>query len=112
MTFLRRTRRHRNNPGNRKRKSRKPRLKTIRAALDESTERVVMNLNAEIIEPTNRLAEEIHPSGFVRRDGHKAGTQTNRPDVRHSHQPARLMDLVSLTKPEVLLLVLIATGAG
>ena len=51
-------------------------------------------------------------SGLVRHDGQRYGTQTNRFDTPQAHLPARLMDFVSLTKPEVLLLVLITTVAG
>lgn len=72
-----------------------------------------MNLSNERIESRDRFAVEMHAlSGLVRTDGQMAGTQTNRLDAPQTFPPARLMDFVSLTKPEVLLLVLITTGAG
>ncbi|HMG32914.1 MAG TPA: heme o synthase [Blastocatellia bacterium] len=67
---------------------------------------------------TNRIErysvtdERNDHSGLVRLDGQRLGTQTNRLDAARLPLPARLMDFVSLTKPEVLLLVLIVTGAG
>jgi heme o synthase len=72
-----------------------------------------MNLNTERIESRERFADARHSlSGLVRTDGQRTGTQINRLDAPQTFLPARLMDFVSLTKPEVLLLVLIATGAG
>ena len=72
-----------------------------------------MNLSNERIESRDRFAVEMHSlSGLVRTDGQQYGTQINRLDAPQTLLPARLMDFVSLTKPEVLLLVLIATGAG
>lgn len=72
-----------------------------------------MNLSNERIESRDGYAVQLHAlSGLVRHDDHRPGTQTNRLDAPQTLPPARLMDFVSLTKPEVLLLVLIATGAG
>ncbi len=72
-----------------------------------------MNLSNERIESRDRFAVEMHAlSGLVRHDGQMPGTQINRLDAPQTFPPARLMDFVSLTKPEVLLLVLITTGAG
>lgn len=72
-----------------------------------------MMLNTERIESRDRFADEMHAlSGLARRDGQQYGTPINRLDAPQAPVPARLMDFVSLTKPEVLLLVLIATGAG
>jgi len=72
-----------------------------------------MNLSNKRIEPKDDYVVELHAlSGLVRRDGQWPGTQTNRLGAPQALLPARLMDFVSLTKPEVLLLVLIATGAG
>jgi protoheme IX farnesyltransferase len=72
-----------------------------------------MNLSNERIEPRGGYAVELHAlSGLVRPDDHRPGTQINRLDAPQTLPPARLMDFVSLTKPEVLLLVLITTGAG
>ena len=72
-----------------------------------------MKLKIEMIESRDRYADQLHSlSGLVRRDGQQYGTQINRFDAPQALLPARLMDFVSLTKPEVLLLVLIATGAG
>lgn len=74
---------------------------------------MVMMLNTERFESRDRFADEMYSlSGLVRPDGHIPGTQTNRLDAPQTLPPARLMDFVSLTKPEVLLLVLITTGAG
>src|SRR4051812_28531617 len=76
-------------------------------------ESVVMNLSNERIESRDRYAVQLHAlSGLVRPDDHRPGTQINRLDAPQTLPPARLMDFVSLTKPEVLLLVLITTGAG
>src|SRR5262245_26490953 len=70
-------------------------------------------LNNDGIESRNRFAGKLtFPSALVSRDDQKHGTQTNRLDKFQTHLPARLMDFVSLTKPEVLLLVLITTSAG
>ena len=72
-----------------------------------------MNISNKRIAPRDRFADEMHAlSSLVRRDGKRSGTQINRLDTPQFPPPARLMDFVSLTKPEVLLLVLIATGAG
>lgn len=72
-----------------------------------------MSLNKESIEMRNQFAAEMNSlSGLVRHDGQRHGTQINRLDTPQAHPPAQLMDYVSLTKPEVLLLVLITTGAG
>ena len=72
-----------------------------------------MMLNTERFESRDRFADEMYSlSGLVRPDDHIPGTQINRLDAPQTLLPARLMDFVSLTKPEVLLLVLIATGAG
>ena len=66
---------------------------------------------------TVQLAERYTSNrGFhlrlVRVDAGAGAAQILRVTARHSILPTRLMDFVSLTKPEVLLLVLIATGAG
>jgi len=72
-----------------------------------------MNLSNVRVEWESRFADVTHSlSGFVRRDGHRHGTLTNRLDAPQALPPARLMDFVSLTKPEILFLVLVATGAG
>lgn len=72
-----------------------------------------MNLSNQRIESRDRFADARRSlSDLVRTDGRKFGTQINRLDAPQTLLPARLMDFVSLTKPEVLLLVLIATGAG
>ncbi len=72
-----------------------------------------MNLSNERIESRDHYAVQLHAlSGLVRIDDHRPGTQTNRLDAPQTLPPARLMDFVSLTKPEVLFLVLIATGVG
>src|SRR5689334_1400630 len=114
MTRRRRTRLHRGSPRRRKRRSRKPRHKATGTSPGmASMESVVMMLNVERIESRDRFADEMHAlSGLVRRDGQQYGTPINRLDAPQAPLPARLMDFVSLTKPEVLLLVLIATGAG
>src|SRR6185295_11666187 len=114
MTRRRRTQLHRGSPRRCKRRSRKPHHKAAgRSPRMANTESVVMMLNAERIESRDRFADEMHAlSGLVRTDDHRPGTQTNRLDAPQTLPPARLMDFVSLTKPEVLLLVLITTGAG
>ena len=71
-----------------------------------------MNSSIEAIKSSRNFSNVISLSGWVRRDGQKDGTQTNTLEIPQAHQPARLMDFVSLTKPEVLFLVLITTGAG
>lgn len=72
-----------------------------------------MNLSNRRIESRVRYADEMPAlSGLVRADVLRVGTPINRLDAPQSLRPARLMDFVSLTKPEVLLLVLITTGAG
>ena len=72
-----------------------------------------MNLNNERIESRGRFAGEMYSlSSLVRPDGQQPGTQINRLDAPQTLLPVRLMDFVSLTKPEVLLLVLITTAAG
>ena len=73
-----------------------------------------MRLSTESIQSRERLAEETRAfSGLVRTAGPRPGTsQNNRLDAPQALLPARLMDFVSLTKPEVLLLVLITTAAG
>src|SRR5215831_6082417 len=72
-----------------------------------------MNSSIDLIKSNSHSAAKMTSlSGLVRHDGHRYGTQTNRFDTSQAHLPARLMDFVSLTKPEVLLLVLITTGAG
>ena len=72
-----------------------------------------MSLRNDGIELRERFSNKTTPHLIlVRHDGQRFGTQTNRLDAPRSHPPARLMDFVSLTKPEVLLLVLITTGAG
>ena len=71
-----------------------------------------MNSTIDEIKRNHFAAEMDSFSGLVRRDGQTFGTQTNRLDTPQAHLPARLLDFVSLTKPEVLLLVLITTGAG
>src|SRR5215813_14722878 len=71
-----------------------------------------MNSTIDEIKRNHFAAEMDSLSGLVRRDGQGLGTQVNRLDTPQAHLPARLMDFVSLTKPEVLLLVLITTGAG
>jgi len=72
-----------------------------------------MMLNTERMEARGRFAGEMHAlSGLVGRDGQQYGAPINRHNAPQAPLPGRLMDFVSLTKPEVLLLVLIATGAG
>src|SRR5215813_7542165 len=72
-----------------------------------------MNSSIDLIKYNSHSAAKMTSlSGLVRHDGHRYGTQTNRFDTSQAHLPARLMDFVSLTKPEVLFLVLITTGAG
>src|SRR6185503_9108310 len=73
-----------------------------------------MRLSTESIQLREHLAEETRAfSGLVRTDGPRPGTnQNNRLEAPQAHLPARLMDFVSLTKPEVLLLVLITTATG
>src|SRR5437588_2399015 len=113
MNRRRRTRLHRGSPRRRKRKSRKLHRKAAGTSpgMKARTESVIMNLSNGRIESRDRFADEMHAlSGLVRRDGQQYGTPTNRLDAPQVLLPARLMDFVSLTKPEVLLLVLIATG--
>ena len=70
-----------------------------------------MQTNIQRIESRARFADQTNSVlGLVGPDGRRSGTQTNR--QTKTHLPARLMDFVSLTKPEVLLLVLITTAAG
>jgi protoheme IX farnesyltransferase len=65
------------------------------------------------IKSRNDLAAEMNSlSDLMRPDGRRLGTAIETLDTPPTHLPARLMDFVSLTKPEVLFLVLIATGAG
>jgi len=72
-----------------------------------------MSSSIDGIKSRNDFAAEMNSlSGLVRPDGQRLGTPIERLDVHQTHLPARLMDFVSLTKPEVLFLVLIATGAG
>jgi len=71
-----------------------------------------MNSTIEGIKRNHFAAEMNSLSGLVRRDGQQFGAHINRLDTPQAHLPALLMDFVSLTKPEVLLLVLITTGAG
>src|SRR5215470_15872610 len=71
-----------------------------------------MNSTIDGIKREHFAAEMNSLSGLVRRDGQQFGAHINRLDTPQAHLPALLMDFVSLTKPEVLLLVLITTGAG
>ena len=72
-----------------------------------------MSSRIDGIKSRNDFAAETNSlSGLVRPDGQRPGTSIEMADTRQTHLPARLMDFVSLTKPEVLFLVLIATGAG
>jgi len=71
-----------------------------------------MNSSIDSIKSNNHPAKMSSLLGLVRHDGQTYGTQTNRFDTPQTHLPARLMDFVSLTKPEVLFLVLMTTGAG
>jgi protoheme IX farnesyltransferase len=72
-----------------------------------------MNLSNVRVESGNRFADAMHSlSGLVGLDEQRQGTLTNRLDTPQAQPPARLMDFVSLTKPEILFLVLVATGAG
>ena len=67
----------------------------------------------EWIKSGDRYADDGHSvSGFVSACGDAAAAQIKRVNVPQSLLPSRLTDFVSLTKPEVLFLVLIATGAG
>lgn len=71
-----------------------------------------MKTNIQRIESRARFADHTNSFlGLVGPDGRRPGTQTNR-QTTNTLLPARLMDYVSLTKPEVLLLVLITTAAG
>jgi heme o synthase len=71
-----------------------------------------MNSSIDGIKSSSHFAEASTLSGLTRHEGQLYGTQTTRFETQHAHSPSRLMDFVSLTKPEVLLLVLITTGAG
>src|SRR5262245_37766253 len=72
-----------------------------------------MSSRIDGIKSRNDFAAEMASlSGLVRSDGQRLGTPIERLDSPQIHLTARLMDFVSLTKPEVLFLVLIATGAG
>lgn len=71
-----------------------------------------MNSSIDGNKSRGHFAELSSQSGLRRHDGQRHGTQTNRFETPQTHLPARLMDFVSLIKPEVLLLVLITTGAG
>ena len=71
-----------------------------------------MNSSIDGIKSRSHFAEVSSLPGLMRHDGQRHGTQTNRFDTPRTRLPARLMDFVSLIKPEVLLLVLITTGAG
>jgi len=72
-----------------------------------------MSSRIDGIKSRNDFAAETNSlSGLVRPDGQRPGTSIEMADTRQTHLPARLMDFVSLTKPEVLFLVLIATAAG
>jgi protoheme IX farnesyltransferase len=72
-----------------------------------------MNSSNETIKLADSYANNKNFSlRLVRVDGEAAAAQINRVTAPHSLLPSRLLDFISLTKPEVLLLVLIATGAG
>jgi protoheme IX farnesyltransferase len=87
-----------------------PELSSDRPVSKESTE--LMNLSNVRVESGNRFADAMRSlSGLVRLDDQRR-TLTNRLDAPQAQPPARLMDFISLTKPEILFLVLIATGAG
>ena len=72
-----------------------------------------MSSRIDGIKSRNDFAAEMGSlSGLVRSDGQRPGTPMEKLDTSQTLLRVRLMDFVSLTKPEVLLLVLIATGAG
>src|SRR5215471_3793788 len=71
-----------------------------------------MSSRVDGIKSRNDFGAEMNSlSGLVRPDGQRLGTPIEGLDTPQTHLPG-LMDFVSLTKPEVLFLVLIATGAG
>jgi len=70
-----------------------------------------MNSGNETIKLTDHSASR-RALRLVRVDGETGAAQINRVNAPQSLLPSRLLDFISLTKPEVLLLVLIATGAG
>jgi protoheme IX farnesyltransferase len=51
-------------------------------------------------------------SGLAKSDGQTAAAQTGRVESPQSSVPSRLMDFAALTKPEVLFMVVLSTGAG
>lgn len=72
-----------------------------------------MNSSDETVKLGARYANNKRfPLRLVMIDDEAAAAQINRVNAPQTLPPSRLMDFVSLTKPEVLLLVLIATGAG
>ena len=72
-----------------------------------------MNPSDKSIKSGDRYADHRHSlSGVVRADGRTAADQTKRVEAPQTFLPSRLKDFVSLTKPEVMFLVLIATGVG
>jgi len=70
-----------------------------------------MNSGNETIKLTD-LSANRRALRLVGMDGEAGAAQTNRVHAPQILLPSRLLDFISLTKPEVLLLVLIATGAG
>src|SRR5215471_5451130 len=108
------TRLHPNSPRKRNRKSRRPRAEgpplCVQGRQDGKT---AMSSRIDGIKSRNDFAAETNSlSGLVRPDGQRPGTSIEMADTPQTHLPARLMDFVSLTKPEVLFLVLKTTGAG
>jgi heme o synthase len=72
-----------------------------------------MNSSDEWIGSGDRYEHERHSFlGLVRSGGQTTADQIIGIEVPQTFLPSRLMDFVSLTKPEVLFLVLIATGVG
>src|SRR5215471_14233346 len=108
------TRLHPNSPRKRHRKSRRPRAEgrplCVQGRQDGKT---AMSSRIDGIKSRNDFAAEMGSlSGLVRSDGQRPGTPMEKLDTSQTLLRVRLMDFGSLTKPEVLLLVLIATGAG
>src|SRR4029077_11316299 len=115
MNLQRAIRLHRGSPRRGKRRWRKRRhdSATTSTWMASKTGSVIMKVSNTSITSRARFANNVHSiSSWVRRDRQRPGTQTNRLSAPHALLPARLIDFVSLTKPEVLLLVLITTAAG
>src|SRR5258708_1834823 len=72
-----------------------------------------MNLIEERFGPSARSAGDRRSfSGFVGQDGERAALRTNGVEALQSLPPSGVRDFITLVKPEVLFLVLIATAVG